>query len=187
MFFDASENDISSSLDLDALHFLENDEALLLSFDGSGRVAGTSLDFDDEDVLRLDLATGDWTLLYDGSVQHPEWPRADLDALFAVELPVTYSLTIELVGSGDGRVLSLPQGIDCGATCSADFVESSIVELIATAALGSQFAEWGGDGECLDGVLTMTSNRNCQARFEPASGLIFADGFESGDTSAWSR
>ncbi len=59
-----------STLDLDAAQRLDNGH-LLLSFDGSGSVAG--IGFDDEDVLEFDAAAIGWELAYDGSGAYADW------------------------------------------------------------------------------------------------------------------
>jgi hypothetical protein len=96
MFFDGSAAGISPGLDLDAADYLDCNDHLLLSFDGSGTVGGVA--FDDEDVLEFDRA-GTWQMAYDGSAQHAGWSAADLDALHAtVDLgpgpPVVFGQTI---------------------------------------------------------------------------------------------
>ena len=82
---------------------------------------------------------------------------------------------------------SEPAGIDCGSQCSDEYDSGATVVLNATPEPGSSFAGWDGDADCLDGSVTMASDRSCEARFELQQGEppLFADGFESGDTSAW--
>jgi hypothetical protein len=58
----------------------------------------------------------------------------------------SHTLEVEKEGSGSGTVTSSPTGIECGATCSADFEEHTEVTLTATAAAGSTFAGWSGGG-----------------------------------------
>ena len=53
-------------------------------------------------------------------------------------------LTLSKAGSGTGGVTSSPAGIDCGATCTANFNSGSSVTLTATAAADSIFAGWSG-------------------------------------------
>jgi hypothetical protein len=80
VLFDGSAAGMSSALDLNSVHYLENGK-MLLSFDGSGQV--DSVVFDDEDVLEYDPVAGSWELAVDGSLEHPEWNAADLIALYA--------------------------------------------------------------------------------------------------------
>ena len=57
--------------------------------------------------------------------------------------PVTMHVTVG--GSGDGTVLSAPQGINCtknGGTCEAEFLHRTVVTLVASPAPGSRFVHW---------------------------------------------
>ena len=82
LFLDGSGAGVTAALDLDAVHHLDPNGHLLLSFDGSGTLGG--VDFDDEDVLEYDPVGATWEMAYDGSVQHSGWPQGDLDAVHAV-------------------------------------------------------------------------------------------------------
>ena len=79
------------------------------------------------------------------------------------------TLTVTKAGSGTGTVTSSPAGINCGATCSAQFGDGAVVTLTASASSGSIFTGWSGDcsaaGAC---TLTMTAARNVTATFVPA-------------------
>jgi sugar lactone lactonase YvrE len=66
--------------------------------------------------------------------------RRVLSFTSAFVTPVT--LTVQKVGTGIGTVMSLPDGIVCGATCSAGFVPGTSVTLTATPAAGNHFAGW---------------------------------------------
>src|SRR5262249_309559 len=52
------------------------------------------------------------------------------------------TLTITKAGQGSGTVTSSPVGINCGSTCSAQFLPNQVVNLTATAQTGSAFAGW---------------------------------------------
>jgi Divergent InlB B-repeat domain len=56
----------------------------------------------------------------------------------------TFTLTVTKSGNGSGGVTSLPSGIDCGLTCSADMARGVSVDLTATADAGSVFEGWSG-------------------------------------------
>src|SRR5512138_388136 len=54
------------------------------------------------------------------------------------------TVTVTKAGDGAGTVTSAPAGIDCGATCAADFNRGSSVTLSAAATAGSTFTGWTG-------------------------------------------
>ena len=107
-------------------------------------------------------------------------------ANFALLPPSIHTLAVSISGSGHGTVTSSPAGIDCGRDCSEDYVQDTVVTLTPTADPGSVFSGWSGNADCADGSVTMAAERLCEAEFELESPYLFADGFETGDTSAWS-
>ena len=72
---------------------------------------------------------------------------------------------VTTAGTGSGSVTSNPIGIDCGATCAADFSKGATVALTAAPGSGSVFSGWSGDPDCSDGVVTMNRNKTCTATF----------------------
>ena len=98
------------------------------------------------------------------------------------EYDLTYSLvelcppTLDIVkaGSGDGEVSSVPAGIDCGATCAAQFPHGTPVTLTAAAATGSAFAHWGGacSGLAPTCSLNLTMDATAQATFVPPACVV---------------
>ncbi|HEV8308787.1 MAG TPA: hypothetical protein VGW35_14085 [Methylomirabilota bacterium] len=74
-------------------------------------------------------------------------------------------LTVAKVGSGTGRIVSSPAGIDCWPGCWAAFTTGAVVRLRATPAAGSRFTGWVGRPDCADGVVTMTTDLVCHATF----------------------
>ncbi|MBY6203507.1 InlB B-repeat-containing protein [Halomonas denitrificans] len=90
----------------------------------------------------------------------------------AVELqPIgaVYTLTVEVIGPGSGRVVSSPAGIDCPGTCSVPLAGGTVVELTAIPDPGHTFASWfnggcSGDQSC---SLLMDSDRSTLAGFFP--------------------
>ena len=57
-----------------------------------------------------------------------------------------FTLTLTRSGTGSGTITSSPAGIDCGGTCSSDFVQGTGVTLHAAPASGSAFKGWSGAG-----------------------------------------
>jgi hypothetical protein len=80
-----------------------------------------------------------------------------------------FTLTVSKSGTGSGTVSSAPAGINCGADCTENYTSGTMVTLTAAAAPGSTFAGWGGDVDCVDGVVTVTANKTCAASFTLAT------------------
>ena len=90
----------------------------------------------------------------------------------------TFTLTVSNVGSGGGTVTSTPAGINCGATCSADYATGTMVGLTPTPAGGSTFVGWSGactgSGGCLvtmDAAKGVTATFNLQGAGSPGISL----------------
>jgi hypothetical protein len=99
-----------------------------------------------------------------------------------------FKLIVSKSGIGTGKVTSTPAGVDCGATCSAEFEEGKVVELKQEASPGSEFKEWSGactgTGAC---KVTMSEARSVGAKFEKLGGDTGGGGSKEGpvgDTSA---
>lgn len=80
-------------------------------------------------------------------------------------LPLT-ALTVSKTGLGSGIVMGTPAGISCGSDCTESYATGTVVTLVATPAVGSTFVSWSGDADCLDGVVTMNTNKTCMATFQ---------------------
>ncbi len=76
--------------------------------------------------------------------------------------------TLTVTKTGTGTVSSTPVGIACGATCSFDFVNNTMVALTATPGGGFVFTGWGGacsgTGAC---NVTMDAAKTVTATFVP--------------------
>jgi len=90
----------------------------------------------------------------------------------AMSVTATFSLglnalTVTKAGSGAGSVTSNVAGINCGATCSANFNPGTVVTLSAAAANDSVFTGWSGacsgTGSCM---VTMDSAKAVTATFD---------------------
>src|SRR6185295_18866644 len=84
-------------------------------------------------------------------------------------------LTVKKEGAGTGTVTSSPAGIDCGATCDAQFEEGAEVTLSASASAGSRFKQWSGctsvpNNQCK--VLLGEGGAEVSATFVPAAPSI---------------
>ncbi|MFO0597668.1 MAG: hypothetical protein U0228_20345 [Myxococcaceae bacterium] len=84
-----------------------------------------------------------------------------------------HTLQIVRAGTGSGTVTSSPAGVSCGATCSADFDEGSMVTLTATPDGTSSFAGWAGactgSGPC---VVTLSAAASVTATFNATSSAL---------------
>jgi secreted trypsin-like serine protease len=94
----------------------------------------------------------------------------NVTAQFTSPTPVTRVLTVVKQGGGTGTVTSTPAGINCGTTCSttsATFDHGTPVTLTASAASGSTFAGWDGEGCSSTGacVVNMDQAREVTATF----------------------
>jgi Raf kinase inhibitor-like YbhB/YbcL family protein len=87
-------------------------------------------------------------------------------------------------GTGSGLVTSSPAGIDCGATCSANFSDEQTVVLTASADPGSTFTGWSGEGCSGTGVctVTMSAARTVTATFMARPFNVTTTSFPSGGT-----
>jgi uncharacterized repeat protein (TIGR01451 family)/uncharacterized repeat protein (TIGR02543 family) len=84
----------------------------------------------------------------------------------------TYTLTVTRIGNGVGTVTSNPAGISCGATCSADYLDTTVVNLSAAIGADTEFLGWGGacsgTGAC---SVTMSAARSVTANFKSSIAL----------------
>ena len=64
VFFDGTP--WASGLTLDAF-YIQDDGGILMSYTGAGTITGTSLSFDDSDIVRFSPVTQTWSLYFDGS------------------------------------------------------------------------------------------------------------------------
>lgn len=96
---------------------------------------------------------------------------------------VTFELQAVLAGSGGGRVVSIPSGIDCPGACTSHYADGTIVDVTASADPGHVFTGWSGScaGQTGDTcTLAMSASRTARANFALVlETTIFDDGFEN--------
>jgi hypothetical protein len=97
-------------------------------------------------------------------------------AQFDIFVAPTFALNVTKAGTGTGTVTSAPAGINCGADCSENFAENTVVTLTAAPAASSTFAGWSGAGCSGTGtcVVTMSAAASVQATFNAAVTLTVA-------------
>ena len=78
----------------------------------------------------------------------------------------TYTLSV--TKTGNGSITSIPAGVDCGKTCSADFINGSTVTLVAHPDPGWTLGGWSGactgTGPC---TVSMDAAKSVNADFLP--------------------
>jgi subtilisin family serine protease/uncharacterized protein (DUF2141 family) len=88
--------------------------------------------------------------------------------------PGTFTVDIFKDGTGTGKVVSAPTGIDCGANCNANFINNTTVTLTATADVGSSFTGWSGSGCTGTGGCVVNSSATVTATFDAPTGSTTA-------------
>ena len=101
------------------------------------------------------------TNLY-GSNYYGRFDKAYLNGNLGQWLASHFPLGVSKLGAGSGTITSNPSGINCGATCSANFIAGSNVTLTATPSSGSILANWSGcyssSGNTCEVIMTATQS-----------------------------
>jgi len=84
--------------------------------------------------------------------------------------PGTFTVTILKGGTGTGKVVSAPTGVECGAICSANFFNNTTVTLTATADGGATFTGWSGSGCTGTGSCVVSTAASATATFDALAG-----------------
>lgn len=104
--------------------------------------------------------------------------NVDREVLAVFDL-ATSTLTVQVSGSGTGRVTSSPTGIDCPGDCVQTYPVTTSVALTATPMAGSLFTGWTGacssTGTC---QLDMDLGPHAAGATFQREGALFSDGFE---------
>ena len=117
---------------------------------------------------------------------------AEFDDVSVVSLVPVYPLRVTRAGTGDGSVSSLPAGIECSVTCTADFTAGTVVTLTAAPKPDSVFAGWigAGCGNTDSCVVTMDAAKSVAAVFSALSQptlIVNKDGTGSGSVTRLAR
>jgi YD repeat-containing protein len=137
---------------------------------------GTTTSYGSSTTLNPTLVTSHsqaLTGLSSGTLYHYRVKSRDAASNLATGTDATFGttaiLTVTKAGTatGLGTVTSSPAGINCGSTCSANFVYGAVVTLTPSAGAGSSFAGWSGAGCSGTGtcVITMSANTAVTATF----------------------
>src|SRR4051812_29328529 len=105
----------------------------------------------------------------------------------AVSAPPPFPAVVNVaILAGDGRVTSVPSGIDCPTTCTASFISGSTVTLTAEPGTGAALYTWGGacSGEQAVCKLIPEDETDITATFDPARLTVAAQGSGGWVTSA---
>jgi subtilisin family serine protease len=78
-----------------------------------------------------------------------------------------FTVTVNKAGDGTGTVTSDSSGIECGATCTGQFIQGSTVHLSAVPDPGSAFVGWSGDCSGTS-PCTLTQHATVSATFNTA-------------------
>ncbi|MBJ74483.1 MAG: hypothetical protein CMN31_24660 [Sandaracinus sp.] len=87
------------------------------------------------------------------------------------------TLTVMVTGDGDGSVVSMPAGIDCGADCSEVYTHGQTITLQAMVEPGSTFLGWSGAG-CSgvgDCVVDMDADHTVTAELRGTPPTVLSD------------
>src|SRR5215208_2915656 len=130
---------------------------------------GNRLTFDTNGPVTLTLTVSKLPGYTNGTITLANVNNSDnLTGKNVALVPATKKLTVTKTGAGTGTVTSSPSGISCGATCSADFNNGTIVTLTAAPGANSTFNGWSGDGTgTTTRTVTMDADKSVSALFKP--------------------
>ena len=165
---------LSSRANGEAFVAAQDGEKYVLYFPEGGSVglnlnSSTGEQFD-LDWINYDNATwGSSALVAGGGIRTVTAPTTAAWIAVLTKQPssgITEPLTVTLLGDGSGTVASNPLGLNCtSGVCSTGFSRETVVALSAIPKDGSELSVWGGDADCRDASVTMSTAVNCEATF----------------------
>ena len=105
---------------------------------------------------------------------------ADSVVVAAFAMIPSHQLTVARIGSGGGRVTSIPAGIDCPGACSASFAEDTAVSLSAQGDVLSRFASWSGPCAGSRCTFDLKADTAALAQFDQRRYLVHDIGEQAG-------
>lgn len=96
-----------------------------------------------------------WSGACSGTGSCPLTMNGDKAVTATFYLPILF---VSKTGAGNGTITSLPAGVDCGATCSANYNAGTPVTLNVSPDTGSTFLGWSGGGCSGTGPCIVTMN-----------------------------
>ncbi|MGB2691368.1 MAG: hypothetical protein WBB48_00705 [Thermodesulfobacteriota bacterium] len=77
------------------------------------------------------------------------------------------TLDVDIIGEGNGTVVTMPVGIDCEGDCTEDFAYQTLVALSAVPNIGSVFVGWTGScsEDIADTSILLLEDSACTAEF----------------------
>ena len=108
-------------------------------------------------------------------------------ASFEEETTSQATLTVRKTGTGRARIVSDPNGIGCGSTCSAVFDVGTEISLEVRPRGNTRFHGFT-EAACQTGIVSLERDTVCTAVLEdlgPGNG-VFTSSFEGGSTDDWS-
>lgn len=87
----------------------------------------------------------------------------DTDKVVSANFVTSYTLTVSKTGTGKGVITSNPAGINCGTSCSKEFVQGSIINLAAAPDINSVFTGWSNG---------CTGIANCNVTMDKAKAVV---------------
>jgi hypothetical protein len=112
----------------------------------------------DVGVLTAVMVTGNQSVTITATYTADAITKTATKSVTIIDMFSSNMLTITKSGNGNGRITSLPTGIDCGSVCSVEYPQGTVITLTAEPDTDSVFTGWSGGG--CSGTGTCITNLN---------------------------